>query len=614
MEKACEKRVKALLRYQILDSPTERSFDEIAQLASELSGSRFAAISFLDGERQWFKSIIGLDSRESLVSESICAQTIAQRIPLILPDVLNDERFSTKFLGTSGPHLRFYAGFPLLSCDRTPIGTLCVFDDRPRAKGLSASEISTLKLLASQVEAQLELRLAILESDAQVERLSALTRDLQHCADHDALTALPNRAHFAKTLEAAMQTSLTSESSLALMLIDVDHFKQINDSLGHDAGDELLRSFAAKLRSVVRGSDTVARIGGDEFAVLLAGDGVAEQFIDDVVGSLYKRLSKTIRHRGRSIEIQASIGVALFPKDASSAEGLVKCADLALSEAKNTRNMAIRFAPHLKDNFEQLHRTAAGVRAALAAGDLSPFYQPKIDLHSGRVVGFEALMRQCSGGRVLTVPHVFDLEFPDGKLTAEVGQELISQILDDMKSWVLADIPFGHVAINSCGADFSGDNFAEHLLSEIAKRRLSPGLVELEVTEGVFLGRGAAHVARALNLLSDAGVRIALDDFGTGYASLSHLKQFPVHVLKIDRSFVAGIGRNADDEAIVRAVIGLGLNLGMETVAEGIETSEQEAFVRLHGCNVGQGFLYGAAVSSPNILADTSLQFAKLAA
>lgn len=607
VEDSCAKRMQALRRYQILDSPPESSFDDIAKLASELCKAPFAAISFVAAEREWFKSTIGLSVCEKPISHSFCAHTIDQAVPLIIPDTLEDKRFRDNELVNSAPHLRFYAGFPLLASDGTPLGALCVFDDAPRDLGLSASETSALSILATQVQAQLELRAAILERDAQVERLSALTQNLRHVGGHDALTMLPNRALFAETLGKSIEASQLTGSSLALLLVDVDHFKQINDSLGHDAGDALLRRFAANLRSVVRASDTVARIGGDEFAVLLTGKGAAEPLTADVLASLSNRLAKPIRHRGRSIAVQASIGVALFPTDARCSDDLVKCSDLALAEAKKLRNKAISYTPDLKDDFDLRNRMASEVRSALAASELSPFYQPKIGLDSGAVEGFEALMRRQRNGRILPVPNPFDLDFSDRRLAAKVGLDLAMQVLDDMQRWLVAGIQFGHVAINSCAADFAGGDFAESLLREMERRNLPPRLVELEVTEGVFIGRGASHVAQALDMLSNAGMRIALDDFGTGYASLSHLKQFPVDVLKIDRSFVAGIGRNADDTAIVRAVIGLGRNLGMEVVAEGVETSDQEAFVRMHGCNVGQGFFYGAAMSASDVMSMRSL-------
>jgi EAL domain-containing protein (putative c-di-GMP-specific phosphodiesterase class I) len=191
---------------------------------------------------------------------------------------------------------------------------------------------------------------------------------------------------------------------------------------------------------------------------------------------------------------------------------------------------------------------------------------------------------------------------------------MIEKILDDAQRWTSTGLHFGHIAINSCAADFTGDGFGEFLLEQIRMRNISPRAIELEVTEGVFVGRGAHHVARALQVLRKEGVRIALDDFGTGYASLTHLKQFPIDSLKVDRSFVSGITRNVDDAAIVRAVLGLAKNLGIETVAEGVETLAQAAFVRHHGCDFGQGYLYGAAMSAADVEAGVARRAASHAA
>jgi diguanylate cyclase (GGDEF)-like protein len=393
----------------------------------------------------------------------------------------------------------------------------------------------------------------------------------------------------------AIDEARRNQRPIALLMVDVDHFKQVNDSMGHDAGDALLRDFASNLQSSVRSCDTVARIGGDEFAVLLTG-GESDSSYTLVAASLEERLCRSVRYRARSIECRASIGLAQFPRDASSADALLKCGDLALACAKLSRACTIEFEPRLADHFDSRLKAVESVAEALGSNEIVPYYQPKVDLTSGRLVGFEALMRRVQNDSLLPLPDPFDPNFVDKTLTVRVGARMTTRILDDLLTWTQAGLHVDQVAINSCAADFARDDFAETLLKELSKRGLDPRLIEIEVTEGVFLGRGSAHVARALNVLSDAGVRIALDDFGTGFASLTHLKQFPIDVLKIDRSFIAGVGNNADDAAIVRAVIGLGLNLGMEIVAEGIETAEQAEFVRRHGCGVGQGFLYGAAV------------------
>ena len=593
-------RIKALSEYQILDTPREDSFDAITKLASEICGTPYAAISFAEADRQWFKSEIGFTVSESTLKGSFCAHAIAQEVPLVVPDASLDPRFKGVAYVAGSPGIRFYAGIQLRSIEGVALGVLCVLDVAARVDGLSIEQCSALRVLANQVEAQLELRRAINERDAKVLSLRRVTKKLRHVARHDTLTSLPNRKRFGDILNRVIKSSESSGMPFALMLIDVDHFKQINDALGHDAGDALLRKFADNLTGAVRASDTVARIGGDEFAVILQ-DAATGALIPSLLASIYQRLDKPIRHRGRFIECRASIGIAQFPRDADTAEGLTKCSDLALASAKKMRGCAVVFQPHLRDDFDERQQSAASIREALEAGKLEPFYQPKVDLVTGAVVGFEALMRRELNGSFVSLPEAFDPGHLDESLLSQIRFKMTQQILDDVAHWKAAGVGFRHVAINSCASDFARDDFGETLLKELQDRGLVPSVIELEVTEGVFVGRGASHVARALELLCSAGVRIALDDFGTGFASLTHLKQFPVDVLKIDRSFISGIGKSADDAAIVRAVIGLGRHLGIDVVAEGIETRAQEAFVQQYGCGVGQGFLYGEAIPANKV-------------
>jgi EAL domain-containing protein (putative c-di-GMP-specific phosphodiesterase class I) len=257
--------------------------------------------------------------------------------------------------------------------------------------------------------------------------------------------------------------------------------------------------------------------------------------------------------------------------------------------------------------FDTQLRSVGKARAAVAANFFEPHYQPKFDLGTGQRVGFEALLR-WHGPDADRLPNIFHPDFPDKALVAQVGVRMIEKILDDVKRWATSGIHVGAIAINSSAVDFAGDNFGELLIERLRAMHISPRMIELEVTEGVFLGRDVPFTARALRVLRDSGVRIALDDFGTGYASLTHLRQYPVDVLKIDQSFVRGITRSADDAAIVRAVIGLAKNLGIVTVAEGVETAAQDAFVRHHGCDIGQGFLYGKAIPASEINNDARLK------
>jgi diguanylate cyclase (GGDEF)-like protein len=593
-DRAKSQRRTAIKHYQILDSAPEAEFDNIAMLAARICNAQSAAISFIDVHRQWFKATCGLDQRETPIAASFCAHAIERPDIMVVTDARLDPRFVANPLVTGAPYIRFYAGARILAKDGTPIASLCVFDPKPRPHGLTQVEQTTLLVLAGQVQSLLELRVSIVERQAQLARQSVLSKELQRVAEHDALTGLPHRGLFNKRLIAAMHDADRNGTRMALMLVDVDHFKQINDSLGHDVGDALLCSFADRLRSVVRRTDTAARLGGDEFGVVLAGIR-QDSDLAGIIKSLNERLHLPMEHRGRQVDCQASIGVAIYPDHAKTPETLTKCSDLALAEAKIIRGCVETFRPSMVEEFQRETQMLSIARAGVEGRRIIPHYQPKVDLASGALIGFEALVRCEMDGGAPILPEMFAPAFADRKLAAAIGEQMLARVLDDVRAWVDRGLDFGHVAINSCAADFSADDFAERLLGGLNMRNLPPSLIELEVTEGVFLGRGAHHVKRALTMLSEQGVRIALDDFGTGYASLIHLKQFPVDVLKIDRSFVAGIGKNPDDTAIVRALIGLGNNLGIATVAEGIETQAQETFVRAHGCDIGQGFLYSTA-------------------
>ena len=595
------RRRAAIARYKILDSAPEADFDNIAMLAGRVVGAQSAAISFIDGDRQWFKARCGIDQSETATAVSFCAHAIQSAGIFLVEDARTDPRFAASPLVVGAPNIRFYAGMPIASTDGTPIATLCVFDPGPRPNGLTEIEATTLQVLALQVQSLLELRRSNIERQAQAAAKSALSKDLRHAADHDVLTGLPHRGLFRRRLAAAMRSAARDDTRMAVMLIDVDHFKQINDSCGHDVGDAMLCSFASRLRAVTRKkSDTVARLGGDEFGVILSGIRRDDQ-VEAVLRSLRDRLHEPLEHNGRLIDCRASIGVAIYPDHAATAGALVKCSDLALAEAKRKRDCAETFRPNLAEEFERDTRMLAVAREGIAQRRIVPHYQPKIDLGSGALVGFEALVRCDRIGKGPILPEMFALAFCERELAVAISRQMIVGVLDDARDWLDRGLAFGHIAINTSAADFQADDFAERLLDGIEARRLKPGMIELEITEGVFLGRGAHHVARALALLSERGMRIALDDFGTGFASLTHLKQFPISVLKIDRSFVRGIGEDPDDTAIVRALIGLGHSLGIETVAEGIETETQAAFVKEQGCDVGQGFLYGAAQSAQHV-------------
>jgi diguanylate cyclase (GGDEF)-like protein/PAS domain S-box-containing protein len=423
----------------------------------------------------------------------------------------------------------------------------------------------------------------------------------QWAANHDPLTGLPNRILFQHRVDEAIVEATRSGGAFGVLLLDVDDFKQVNDTLGHDTGDALLCTFADRMRAALRPEDTIARLGGDEFAVLLAGAGRDEQIVA-AVDALLVKLGDPWFFGSRMLECQASIGASIFPRQGEDRAELLKNADVALYAAKASGRANLKlFKPEMRHAMQRRLSMLSLARDALERDWVMPFYQPKVDLRRGAPAGFEALLRWQHPTHGVQMPATIASAFEDVTLAAAISECMIDAVVRDLQLWRDQGLDVGHVAINASAAEFRRGDFAERLLEKLHRANLPPKLIQVEVTETVFLGRGAESVERALKLLSSAGVGIALDDFGTGYASLSHLKQFPVDFIKIDRTFVRDIEEDPGDAAIVDAVINLGRSLGIGIVAEGVENERQHAFLHALGCDYGQGFLYGKAAPAKEV-------------
>ena len=448
----------------------------------------------------------------------------------------------------------------------------------------------------------------ILEPDGSASRLVVSARDvtderivqerLRWTSNHDALTQLPNRGYFHDCLQEAIRQAAGCDGRVGLLIVDVDNLKQINDALGHDAGDQLLCAFAGRLTGAVAARDVVGRLGGDEFGVILtAVDGEAQVAL--AAGRIVERLREPFTHEGRLLDCRGSIGASLYPDQGKHKAELMKQADLALYVAKSAgRTQCVFFEPAMRAELQTRASMLALTRDALQDDRVFPYYQPKIDLQSGGIIGFEALLRWRDLKGRIHLPATVAAAFDDGDLALAISDRILGRAIEDMRRWLDAGVDFRHVAINVSASDFRVGDFADRLLGRLHEASVPVSCVQIEVTETVFLGRGAEYVETALKQLSAAGVKIALDDFGTGYASLSHLKRFPVDVLKIDRSFVSNLETDADDAAIIRGVINMSRSLEIEVVAEGIETREQERFLVENGCDYGQGYLFGKAVEA----------------
>jgi diguanylate cyclase (GGDEF)-like protein/PAS domain S-box-containing protein len=420
-------------------------------------------------------------------------------------------------------------------------------------------------------------------------------------ANHDSLTGLANRSLFQSQLDAAFCASDGQfGSSVSLLLIDLDDFKGINDTLGHEAGDVFLQEFARRLQALATAGETVARLGGDEFAMIVRDQPLAD-LLERAQGMLVE-LDRPFPFKDRLLTSRASIGIASHPEHHHDPAELMKGADMALYAAKSGGGHRVAvYTPDMRAEIERRVLVVTEARAALANAQLLPFYQPKICLVSNEVVGFEALARWKHPERGLLTPAAFASAFEDHHVARDIGRAMLNQIMTDLRAWLARGLSCGSIAINLAPAEFNDPTLAEQTLELLRHGGVAPEHLEIEVTESVLLGRRADQVGAVLERFHAAGVTIALDDFGTGYASLSHLKQFPVDLIKIDRSFVRDLERDPEDAAIVAAVIGLGKSLNMEVVAEGVETLGQVRFLQQHQCNHAQGYFFAKPLPASRV-------------
>ncbi len=415
---------------------------------------------------------------------------------------------------------------------------------------------------------------------------------MRHQATHDALTGLPNRALFNDRLKGALEAPALPGGVVAVLFLDLDRFKIVNDSLGHEAGDLLLVLAAARLRAALRPADIAARLGGDEFTVLLEGIGGAEDAAR-VAGRIADLFTGAFALGQHHVVVSASIGIALGIAGHDQSAELLRRADIALYRAKNDgRARYAIFDEAMSDAAVERLELEAELRRAIEREDLQLHYQPLADLATGRIVAVEALVRWPRGAHVLIGPDRFVPVAEETGLILPLGRWVLQEACRQAKVWrATGHYPDLQVNVNLSAAEFAQPGLAEAVALTLRETGLAAAALELEITERVIMADAAATSA-TLRALKRLGVRLAIDDFGTGYSSLSYLKRFPVDTLKIDKTFVDGLGSDPDDEAIVRAMIGIGQALGLQLVAEGIETAAQVDRLRELGCTLGQGYYF----------------------
>ncbi len=415
--------------------------------------------------------------------------------------------------------------------------------------------------------------------------------ELARMAHYDTLTGLPNRALLQGRLKRAMARADRGQTLLAVMFLDLDQFKEVNDSLGHAVGDAVLKEIALRLESCLRATDTVARLGGDEFTILLEDVRNAEE-ISRVADKLLRSISERADVAGHELHLSTSIGVTVYPLDDQDADTLLRNADLAMYHAKQEgRNNVQFFSPDMSERTEKRVDMLGRLRGAVARGELQLYYQPQVDVRSGAVIGVEALLRWNDREHGMVEPAHFIPLAEETGLILPIGAWVLREACLQAKRWLDAGLGPITMAVNLSARQFRQENLVQMVSAILEETGLPPGLLELEITESTMMHR-TEEAAAGLRALHDIGVQISLDDFGTGYSSLAYLHRFQVHTLKVDQSFVRDIKSDRDDAAIVSTVITLAKQLKLKSLAEGVETKEQLAFLRTRGCDSYQGFLF----------------------
>ncbi|OLV20105.1 putative bifunctional diguanylate cyclase/phosphodiesterase [Deinococcus marmoris] len=566
-----ELRLAALRRYGILDTPPEPQFDRLVELAVRVFDVPMAQVSFIDKDRQWFKANHGLEISEAPRSESFCSVAIAQEGVMVIPDATLDEHLRTYPNVLGAPHIRSYAGAPLITPDGYKLGTFCLIGTEPRE--FSEREQEILTFFAQMAMTELKLRQAI--------------HKLGHMAMNDALTGLPNRVQFRQHLAEACRRANISGEKVVVGLMDIDRFKQINDTFGHAEGDQLLKGIARRLKEATATGDVVARMSGDEFMMLLT-DVRSVEDVAPVTKRLEKSFAAPFLIADQEVFVRWSLGLSVYPDDALEMDVLLSHADAAMYRAKRAGGGHATFQRQEDERITLHVERLTALHRAIERDELRLYFQPKVHAESHAVVAHEALLRWIRPSGIVSPLDFIPLAETSG-LIVPIGRWVLRQAVATLISQRLQK-----VCVNVSALEIRQPDFVDHLRWILRESGIKPQQVCLELTESSMLEPRFAATLQEVHAL---GVQTALDDFGSGYSSLTALANLPIQMVKIDRSFTSGIGQDTDAGKraleVVRGIVTLVTALGLPTVAEGIETAEQAELLLKAGCTYLQGYLFG---------------------
>jgi len=533
------------------------------------------ALSFWDGERMHHDI-------EYPLQGSPCDDVLRGRADLFPEGVAEKFPRNTQ-LPARG--VESYFGTPMRNSSSQVIGIIAVMDTRPMRPSIWSRPV--LNVFANRLGAELERK--------------AAEDNILQLAHYDTLTGLPNRLLFHDRLQQLIEHAENNRQYLVLLFLDLDRFKHVNDSVGHAGGDVLLREVAERLQYCVRASESVCRMGGDEFAVLLADIGSEEQLVEAAVQAARKiidMLSRPYVIEGRELFVSVSIGIAAWPRDGGSVDYLLRHADIAMYHAKARGGSAFEFfRQDMNVEAEKRIRLEASLRKALQNDDFSLSYQPIIDLADGRVRYVEALLRWQDPEQGTIMPNTFIRIAEDSGLIVPIGEWVLQQACRQLQAWRNAGVPLDKVSVNISPRQLERDGLPGKFDEILAEYRIEPQQLIIEITESSFMDE-AGQAVKVLKSLQERGFRMSIDDFGTGYSSFGQLRNMPVHALKIDRGFIGRLFTDDGNANIVTAIIAMGNSLGLDVVAEGVETVEQLEFLHVHGCHLIQGYYYSRPLSA----------------
>jgi diguanylate cyclase (GGDEF)-like protein len=512
------------------------------------------------------------------------------RQPCISNDYLADQGASAFHAVIRGDGAKSGAAFPLLIRGQA-VGVMLFLSAEKDTFTPEFTEL--LQRLADNVSFALE------NFDRADEKTKADAR-IEYLASHDSLTTLPNREMFNGLLHQAIEAACRHQRRFAVLFIDLDRFKVINDSLGHDAGDILLVEIANRLRQTLRSKDVVARLGGDEFVVILEETAESHD-VDRIASNLLYVLSQPLQLSGHECHTTASIGIAMYPTDGSDVQTLTKNADMAMYLAKEDGKNGFRFfTKEVKTQSIERLTLESALRRALERDQFALHYQPKVDMATGQITGVEALLRWTHPDLGVLPPAQFIPLAEETGLIVPIGRWVLKEACAQNMAWQRRGLQPVSMAVNLSPRQFVDEHLLQDIDEALATSGMPAVLLQLEVTESMVM-RNVSRAVRVLDAIQRRGIRLAIDDFGTGYSSMSLMKQFPIDTIKIDRSFVRDLPDDSEDRAIAQAIISMGKALGLTVVAEGVETTEQEIFLRDHACDEMQGFLFSKPLPASQV-------------